>query len=214
VQNLTWTANHEAVSSDTYQAPSWSWASIRGSVDYNYAVRGGYGGMIGLGGQRTRFVDVLCETQGANPLGEATSGFALLEGPVFTCVLRAEFSQWCIQPPKAGWWTRVPFRPDIAIQAVQYSDDRGETRYSAQRVAGSAGNAPVAEDCDCKVSALHLFDLEWTKKGLYLVLGSMSPKSLEYQRLGLLEAGSVNFYGSVDSEPDFSAATVKQVKVI
>ncbi|KAL8863460.1 MAG: hypothetical protein Q9178_000141 [Gyalolechia marmorata] len=213
VQNLTWTANHDAVSSDTYQAPSWSWASIRGSVDYNYTVRKEYS-MIRFGEQRTSFVEALCETQGANPLGEATSGFVVLEGPISKCVLRVEYSKWCIQPPKAaGKWKTVLFRPDVAIEIVQYSDDRGETRYSAQRIVEGVENMPVVEECDCEVSVLHLFDLAWTD-GLYLVLGSTSPKSSEYQRLGLVELNSRYVYGSVDYEPDFSTATVKQVKVI
>ncbi|KAL8914344.1 MAG: hypothetical protein Q9172_007095 [Xanthocarpia lactea] len=213
VQNLTWTANHDVVSSDTYQAPSWSWASIKGSVDYNYTVRKGHSGMISLGEQRTSFVEALCEIQGANPLGEATSGFAILEGPIFECVLRVEYSKWCIQAPKAGRWKTVPFRPDVAIQVVQYSDDRGETRYSAQRLVERAGNVPVTEDCECEVSVLHLFDLARTE-GLYLVLGSTRSTSSEYQRLGLLELSSLDVYGRVDSEPHCSTATVKQVKVI
>ncbi len=177
--------------------------------------------MIRLREQRTSFVEALCEIQGANPLGEATGGFAILEGPIFKCVLRVDYSnwciqgsKWCIQPPKAaGRWTTVPFRPDVAIQVVRYSAGWGRTRYSAQRIVEGAGNVPVVEDCDCEVSVLHLFDLAWTD-GLYLVLGSTNPKSSEYQRLGLVELNSRYVYGSVDYEPDFSTATVKQVKVI
>lgn len=87
VQDLCWTANHEVVPHEAERkVPSWSWASVCGSVDYEYAK---------LGEQRTRLVDVVCE-MGTNPFGELMGGYAVLEGPVFASTLTIEDGKWAM----------------------------------------------------------------------------------------------------------------------
>lgn len=136
VQDLCWTANHEVVPHEAERkVPSWSWASVCGSVDYEYAK---------LGEQRTRLVDVVCE-MGTNPFGELKGGYAVLEGPVFASTLTIEDGKWAMYGDNMPQWMAPTFRPDVPIEVVTYRDE-GATSGSkgcARRAKKGAGQAVI-----------------------------------------------------------------------
>lgn len=60
---------------ETYIAPSWSWASIKGMLSF------GKKSPTFLKSQ-VRVVEISCQLKGRNPFGEVLSGYAVLRGPV------------------------------------------------------------------------------------------------------------------------------------
>ncbi|PNP53047.1 hypothetical protein FNYG_15790 [Fusarium nygamai] len=207
VQDLCWNANHEAVphgSGD--KAPSWSWASISGSVDYEY---------MDLGEQMTELVDVVCSQKGPNPFGEVKGGYAVLEGPVLACLLTVVSEKWAVQQLNMDKSRAAIFTPDVAIEVVTFRDESafGTTKSSANRAARAGGKIEIEEDCRCEVLALHLFNLkDW--RGLFMILGRLDPKGVEFQRLGILEAPLSHFYSAEGVDVNFTMQELEKVRVV
>jgi hypothetical protein len=207
VQDLCWTANHEAVPHESGdKAPSWSWASVSGSVDYEYA---------NLGEQRTRLVDVVCGQKGANPFGEVKGGYAVLEGPVFTCLLTVNSGKWAVHQLEMDKWGAATFTPDVATKVVTFRNVGAFSRMksSANRAAKAGGRIEIEVGCRCEVLALHLFDLK-DGKGRFMILGWMDPEGMEFQRLGILEAPLKDFYGAKGVDANFGTQEFEQVRIV
>lgn len=200
IQDLCWTANHEAVRHQNGdKTPSWSWASISGSVDHEYT---------SLEEQRTRLLEVVCEKKDTNPFGEVIGGHALLEGPVFTCLLTVKFGKWAVRQFKMSESRAAIFSPDVAIEVVRYQNE-DTMKSSANRATNAGGTIEIEEGCRCEVRALHLFDLKYGR-GLFMILGWLDPKGMELQRLGILEAPLSDFHGAlgVDEKEEFEKIRV------
>lgn len=207
VQNLCWTANHEAVPNESgNKTPSWSWASVIGSVDYEFA---------NLGEQRTKLVGVACDQKGANPFGEVKGGYAVLEGPVFTCLLTVKFGKWAVHQLEMEKWRATTFTPDVAIEVVTFQDVGafGKIKSSANRAAKAGGKIEIEVGCRCEVLALHLFDLK-DERGVFMILGWLNPEGVEFQRLGILEAPLKDFYGAKSVDANFRTQELEQVRVV
>ncbi|KAF2719884.1 HET-domain-containing protein [Polychaeton citri CBS 116435] len=70
---------------DTYIAPSWSWASLEGAVDYF-----GFAAEFEAGLSLFSVLQHNVQLKTANPFGELTSGWIQLRGPVLPLSLRSE----------------------------------------------------------------------------------------------------------------------------
>ncbi|KAF4946976.1 hypothetical protein FSARC_14070 [Fusarium sarcochroum] len=207
MQDLCWTANHEAVPLEAGdKAPSWSWASICGSVDYEYT---------DLGEQKTGLVDVACDQKGTNLFGEVKRGHAVLEGPVFTCLLTVEYGKWAVHQSEMHHSRARTFTPDVVIEVVEFRNEgaSGIMKSSANRATKAGGRIEVEKDVRCEVLAIHLFDIKYGQ-GLFMILGWLDPKGIVCQRLGILEAPLSNFYGAKGVDTNIETQELKQIKVV
>lgn len=68
----------------TTLTPSWSWASIKGPVDFAHTTRAP---RLTVSEYLTEVFNVQCDVTGLNPFGEVSGGSLTLRGPVFTAQL-------------------------------------------------------------------------------------------------------------------------------
>lgn len=99
--------------------PSWSWASVKGHVDFaSSSTR--TGGLYTISEYLTRVLDVQCDVPGLNPFGEFSGGSFTLRGPFSTSQL--VYNQARLRREEEKYWLdgEGGVSKDIAIQADSY----------------------------------------------------------------------------------------------
>lgn len=193
IQHLNWTTNDDVTPAKKYQAPSWSWASVCGSVDYpNWNT-------FDLSTCKfiARVIDVSIDLTSSNPFGEVNGGFAMLEGPVFSCVLTHNpyvTKGLGFEIRNLGIHYNEKFEPGVDLQISEFQDDGAEGFRSARRVHGDSESASIEGDIQCTVFALHLYDSRYSG-GMLMILGVVEVSGEEplFERLGLLKISSTSW---------------------
>jgi Heterokaryon incompatibility protein (HET) len=182
IQHLAWTSSSEATPGPVYRAPSWSWASLYGSVDY--CAVNAFETYFHKSGEKmqTRLEGVSCVLKGRNPFGEVTEGFAILRGPAYRCVLVWDpGDQYRIEGLNANWFPHT-LSIDVEVHGSDIKLELGNIVKSARR-AQHRGHGWVFRRWE--VLALHLYDLG-SGDGIFLILGMVSANPEAYERIGLL----------------------------
>ena len=108
-----------------YVAPSWSWASIEGEVDY-YCFRNGKTPYT-----RSAVVQVETKTSSYAPFGRVKGGQLTIHGPLVPAlILRIAADGWV--KAKFGGPT-MEFRADTALEEVSYTEEDGAPQRTVSR---------------------------------------------------------------------------------
>ena len=117
-----------------YTAPSWSWASISGPIEYFLKARE-VSFVVTLNG-------VECTLAGLNRFGAVKNGFLVLTGPVREAAWEEEKSHnnWPRAELKmeSDGHSEIHLDPDVSTESVEFHDERNELQRTLQRVTTEA----------------------------------------------------------------------------
>jgi hypothetical protein len=170
-----------------YRAPSWSWASTEGSVNYYFS-------------EEPRnfltILDVHCDIKSANPAGEVSGGWLRVSGRTTKASLTAEFLDGSDVPHFAlihqGYddkLTPCKIYLEALVEGVDVANLIGECTAYRAMLDYSEQQAPFSVTVTCLLVGEHFegFPRRLTQR-YFLILGRARTNPCAYERLGFLFA--------------------------
>ena len=198
VRGLLWTTRRSPTSIPSqssarrtreYRAPSWSWVSVQGAVDYSH---------LTVEPDCITILDVRCDLKSANSTGEVCAGWLQVVGPITCASLIVDYEASTQKATFALFqegFDDIPIQSNIwldtPIQEVEVLDSSGEMCCTAHRAMpeSNAQEQPVFGTVTCLLVAESISKQTGKLVERYfLILGRSQTYPGAYERLGLLRA--------------------------
>ncbi|MCJ1430012.1 hypothetical protein MMC29_007927 [Sticta canariensis] len=189
LKSLLWQTESPLPLSSAYRAPSFSWASVSGSVVYNITPlhhtitpspepSPSSEASISL-------LDAKCTTRGLNPWGEVSDGFIKLRGFVEDTLLTKSGPEVYLgsYPPEPGYAASL-FNPDTFLIKAEVPLLSGVLMTTVQRTSSKR------ETIDFEAPVKRLFLAAVGERYYFLILGVARMKADAYERLGLYDCST------------------------
>ena len=195
---LGWYTAHKMMpATETYLAPSWSWASLRYYIYYRF----GNPDHITF---HLRVVDVVCHTKGANIFGQVDSGFAILKGRVQEYRLFSQIGNYYVPDALLSRDGQAFVRNDSLLEL---STCRQEDGKFVQTVRRSMRYSPAPIDGECTVWIMCLMQEKKpaSLEATFLVFGKPKSSSDDFERIGILHREYLDnsLQGGFNEEEEF-----------
>jgi hypothetical protein len=203
LHGILWRVKHHRIQppkNDTYQAPSWSWASV------NHVISTDFARQLGSTEYMVRIKDMQVQYKvPSNPFGQVVSGFIKLEGATYGANLH-----WR-QNPLPVRKVLQDFVPEIWINAGDGKLIHADGMiYVDELMFPQKGQRELPGRSDLRLLPILRAEIRFTKWSAYLILEPTGSNSSEYKRFGIFYMNCVVSANFLEHNMGFSRAKLAE----